>query len=249
MLIVSAASAGVNIRLLDGRPVVSGVYLNSYGPYQFLLDTGTTLNHIDPLLARSIGLTPTFSTDVLTSIGTISIGGAGGIDVALGPVRAEAQTFLFGGLDTIHRSFPDLQGVLGQVFLSRFDYLLDLKGRRIEFGTRETGAAEARSRFQTVAGRPVVSTSLGSLVFDSGAADVTLFGARATAPTLEMFTMAGTLRVGTARSKLTIDGRTFWRGDAIVVPHSAETGAAGLLPASLFKAVYVSNSSGYLVFR
>ena len=139
-----------------------------------------------------------------------------------------------------------------KAFLSRFDYLLDLKGQQIEFGTHEAPempAADARSQFQTVAGRPVVSTSLGSLVFDSGAADLTLFGARATTPTLEMFTMTGTLRVGTAWSKLVIDGRTFWRGDAIVVPHSAETGAAGLLPANLFKAVYVSNSSGYLVFH
>jgi hypothetical protein len=252
MLAAGPAGAAVKLRILGGRPVVSGVYLNSHGPYQFLLDTGTTLNHLDPRLAESIGLRPTFSTDLLTSIGTISIGGAEGIDVALGPVRAEAQTFLLGGLDTIHRSFPELQGVLGQAFLSRFDYLLDLKGQQIEFGTHEASempAADARSRFQTVAGRPVVSTSLGSLVFDSGAAEVTLFGARATAPTLEMFTMTGTLRVGTAWSKLVIEGRTFWRGDAIVVPHSAEKGAAGLLPASLFKAVYVSNSSGYLVFQ
>jgi hypothetical protein len=249
MLIAAPACAAVKIRLLDGRPIVDTVYLNGHGPYRFLLDTGTTLNHLDPRLAEWIGLRPTFSTNLVTSIGTTSFAGAGGIDVALGPVRSEAQTFLFGGLDTIHRSFPDLQGVLGQAFLSRFDYLLDLKGRRIEFGARETGEAEARSRFQTVAGRPVVSTSLGSLVFDSGAADLTLFGARATTPTLEMFTMTGTLRVGTAWSKLVIDGRTFWRGDAIVVPHSAETGAAGLLPANLFKAVYVSNSSGYLVFH
>ncbi len=243
------AGAAVKIRLFDGRPVVSVVYLNHHGPYRFLVDTGTTMNHLDPRLAKSIGLRPTFRTELLTSIGTTSIRGAGGIEVVLGPVRADAQTFLFGGLDNIRRSFPDVQGVLGQEFLSRFDYLLDLRGRRLEFGTPERAPMENRVPFQSVAGRPAVSTSLGSLVLDSGAAGVILFGGRAVALTHEMFTMTGSLRVGTISGTLVIDGRTFWRGNAVVLPRADKAGAEGLLPLSLFKAVYVCNSEGYLVFH
>ena len=246
-LAAGPVGGAVKIRILDGRPMVDTVYLNGHGPYRFLLDTGTTLNHLDPQLAASIGLRTTFSTDLLTSIGTTSIGGAGGIGVVLGPVRAEAQTFLFGGLDNIHRSFPDVQGVLGQEFLSRFDYLLDLRGRRLEFGASERSAVENRVPFQAVAGRPAVFTSLGSLVLDSGAAGIILFGGRAMALTHEMFTMTGSLRVGTISGTLVIDGRTWWRGKAVVIPRAAEAGAEGLLPASLFNAVYVCNSEGYLV--
>jgi hypothetical protein len=247
MLAACPAGAAVKLTILEGRPVVSGVYLNGHGPYQFLLDTGTTLNHLDPRLAASIGLKPTFSTDLLTSIGTTSIRGAGGIDVVLGPVRADGQTFLFGGLDNIRRSFPDVQGVLGQEFLSCFDYLLDLRGRRLEFGTPERTLVQNRVPFQSVAGRPAVSTSLGSLVLDSGASGVILFGGRAITLTHEMFTMTGSLRVGTIAGTLVIDGRTWWRGKAVVIPRTAEAGAEGLLPASLFNAVYVCNSAGYLV--
>jgi Aspartyl protease len=241
------SDAAVKIRIVEGRPMVDNVYLNHSGPYRFLLDTGTTLNHLDPRLTKSIGLKSTFSTDLLTSIGTVALEGAGGIDVTLGPVRADAQTFLFGGLDNIRRSFPDVQGVLGQEFLSRFDYRLNLRGRRLEFGTPKRAAKESRVPFQTVAGRPTVFTSLGSLVLDSGADGVILFGGHAMTLTHEMFTMTGSLRVGTMPGTLVIDGRTWWRGKAVVIPRSAEVGTEGLLPLSLFNAVYVCNSAGYLV--
>ena len=226
---------------------MSGVYLNGHGPYQFLLDTGTTLNHLDPWLARSIGLKPTFQSPLLSATGAISVGGADGIEVTLDPVRADDQTFLFGGLDTIQRSLPDVQGVLGQAFLSRFDYLLDLRGKRIEFGTPEPVAGATRVSFESIAGRPVVSTSLGSLVLDSGTVTVTLFGVQAINMTHEMFTMTGTAKVGKVSGRLVIGGRTFWHGEAVAIPRPAETGAAGLMPVSLFKAVYVCNSESYVL--
>jgi hypothetical protein len=164
-------------------------------------------------------------------------------------VRADGQIFLFGGLDNIRRSFPDVQGVLGQEFLSRFDYLLDLRGRRLEFGTQQRTTMENRVPFHTVAGRATVSTSLGSLVLDSGTGDVILFGGRPMALTHEVFSMTGSLRVGTISGTLVIDGRTWWRGKAVVVPRTGEAGAEGLLPASLFKAIYVCNSAGYLLLN
>jgi len=246
-VIAVPAGAAVRLRILDGRPVVSGVYLNGHGPYQFLLDTGTTLNHLDPWLAKTIGLKPTFQTPLLSATGVISVHGADGIEVTVGPVRAEGQTFLLGGLDTIERNLPDVRGVLGQEFLSQFDYLLDLHGQRIEFGAREGRAGETRASFENVAGRPAVSTSLGALVLDSGTTTVTLFGVHAITLTHEMFTMTGTAKVGTVPGKLVIGGRTFWHGEAVAIPRPAETGAAGLMPVSLFKAVYVCNSAGYLL--
>ena len=137
-------------------------------------------------------------------------------------VRADRQTFLMAGLDAIHGSFPDVQGVLGQAFLSRFDYLLDVRGRRIEFGKRAPDEKKIRASFQTVAGRPVVATSLGSLVIDSGVNWVTLFGVAAAAATHEMVTMTGRVKVGTLSSTLVIDGRTLWRGEAVAIPRPAE---------------------------
>jgi hypothetical protein len=64
-----------------------------------------------------------------------------------------------------------------------------------------------------------------------------------------MKTLSGTAQLGTVSSTLTIAVRTFWRGDAMVVPQSPEAGVDGLLPTSLFKSVYVSNSEGYVAFE
>jgi hypothetical protein len=94
-----------------------------------------------------------------------------------------------------------------------------------------------------------VPTSLGSLVLDSGASSVTLFGRSVAGVVRELLTMTGSVKVGMVRSTLVIEGRTFWRGDAVAVPKSPEVSAGGLLPVSLFKAVYVCNSEGYVVLE
>jgi hypothetical protein len=251
ILTASPGGAAVKIQMIEGRPVVGGVYVNRHGPYRFLVDTGTTLNHLDPKLGQSIGLRPTFRTALLSSSGVSVATGTEGVEVEIQPdserVKADGQTFLFAGLDTINRSFPGVKGVLGQAFLSRFDYLLDLRGKKLAFGKREPDAKKIRAPFQIVAGRPVVSTSLGSLVIDSGANWVTLFGIAGRAVTREMVTMTGSVKAGTVARELVIDGRRLWRGNALTIPRPAEAVAVGLLPVSLFKAVYVCNSEGYVI--
>ncbi len=241
------AVAAIKIQIVRDRPVMDGVYVNGHGPYQFLIDTGTTLNHLDPKVAQSIGLSPTFRTELLSSTGSTTAVGAGGVHVAVASLQADGQVFLFAGLDLIAQHFPRVQGVLGEEFLSHFDYLLDLKRKEIDFGKREPDTTKLRAAFRTVSGRPVVTTSLGPLVLDSGVTWVTLFGVSAPAATHKMLTFTGSTRVGTVASELVIGGRILWRGDALAIPPSPETEAAGLLPVRLFKTVYVCNSEGYLI--
>jgi hypothetical protein len=94
---------------------------------------------------------------------------------------------------------------------------------------------------------------LGALILDSGAERVVLFGVEPdTAATErgELRTVTGVRSIGMAFSKpLNIDGRKIWRGDAVAIPQRAEPGVEGLLPLRLFKAIYVCNSEGYLVFQ
>jgi hypothetical protein len=238
---------GVKLEMRQGRPTVSGVFVNGRGPYRFLLDTGSTLNHFDPNLAQSIGLVTSFQTQLTSSTGTMSASGGDGIEVRLGPVTAMDQVFLFAGMDAIHQLSTDIQGVLGQVFLRRFDYLLDLQTKRMEFGDPELEGRGTRAPFHVVEGRPVVSTSLGTMVLDSGARMMVRFGLESPEVTHEMITVSGIIKMGTVWSTLAIDGRVLWRGDAAAVPHPAEAGAMGLLPLNLFKAVYVCNSGSYLI--
>jgi len=241
------ATTGVKLQMREGRPLVDGVMVNGHGPYRFLLDTGATLNTIDPKLARLLGMTVTFQTELTSSTGVMPASGSEGGEVRLGPATAGDQVFLFTGMEAVHKLSTDIQGVLGQIFLSQFDYLLDMRAGRMKFGKRQLDGKGARMPFQIVQGRPVVDTSLGPLVLDSGAHLMVRFGVEPTQATAQMVTMSGTTEVGMVFSKLAIDGRTLWRGDAVAVPHTAEAGAAGLLPVSLFKTVYVCNSEHYLV--
>src|SRR6478672_11347858 len=94
---------GLKLRWYEGRPVVDGVFVNQHGPYRFLLDTGTSLNHFDPKKARGIGVQPTFRTEVQTATGKVDMLGADGLSVTVEGIRSDAQLFLLGGTDALRQ--------------------------------------------------------------------------------------------------------------------------------------------------
>jgi predicted aspartyl protease len=251
-LIISASClhGSVKLQVREGRPIVDGVYVNGHGPYRFLVDTGANVNLIETGLARKIGMSTTSQTALTSAAGKVQVSESDGNEVTLDSTEANDQKFVISGLDAIHNSSPDVQGVLGEWFLARFDYTLDLHRKRLEFGKQDrTGT---RSTFKMINARPVVSTSLGDLALDSGAARVTLFGIRADGGDfrMEFRTVAGAQKIGVASGKpLVIDGRRIWNGDALAIPGRPEPGVDGLLPLALFTAVYVCNSEGYVIFE
>jgi hypothetical protein len=239
----------IKIQVRDGFPIVDGVYVNGHGPYRFLLDTGTNVDLIEPKLARSIGLTATFQRDLVSSSGVIRASGGDGFEVALDTVRADKQRFLFVRMGPVRERWPDVQGVLGQAFLLRFDYLLDLHGKRFEIGRHECSGT--RTRLTIVNGRPVVATSLGDLVLDTGASRLTLFGVEPqTSTSSALETVSGSQAIGMVSSRpLFIEGRKILPGQTVAVPRASEPGVRGLLPVSLFRGICVGNSEGYVVFE
>ena len=98
----------------------------------------------------------------------------------LGRVTADHQVFLFTAMDAVRTVSSDIQGVLGQVFLSQFDYLLDVRAGRMEIGKRQTDGTGTRTPLLMIQGRPVVQTNLGPMVLDSGAHMMVRFGVEAT---------------------------------------------------------------------
>jgi hypothetical protein len=62
-------------------------------------------------------------------------------------------------------------------------------------------------------------------------------------------TVTGSQAAGKVSKSLTVEGRTFWRSDAVAMPGSGEHGVAGLLPLGMFKSIYVCNSEGFIVFE
>jgi predicted aspartyl protease len=247
----SPAQRATHLQVKDGLPIVDRVYVNGHGPYRFLVDTGTNSNLVDPELARSIGMNETFQAELTSAAGNICTAGNDGNTVALDNARAQDQRFLFSNLAAIRYFSRDIQGVLGQWFLSRFDYLLDLRRKRLEFGKQAPKGP--RAQIKTINDLPVLSTNLGDLILDSGSARVVLFGVEpsiAVGSKRKWRTVAGSLEAGMSFDRELIVGRrTIWRGDAVAIPGQEEPGLAGLVPLSLFKAIYVCNSEGYIIFK
>ena len=207
-LIIAAGPllGGVRMQVRDGRPIVDGVYVNGHGPYLFLIDAGPNVNLIETGLARKIGMSATFQVDFASTAGMTQLQGNDSGEVALDSVKANEQKCLFSDLDDIHSLSPDVQGVLGQWFLSGFDYMLDLQGKRLEFGKQDGNGTRARLTMPN--GRMAVSTSLGDLVLDSGADRLILFGVEPD----ESYggksftqTLTGAQRVGMASRRLIVE--------------------------------------------
>jgi predicted aspartyl protease len=239
------ADTTLKLRMTDGRPTVNGVFVNGHGPYRFLVDTGTSVNHLAPKLARAAGFAAEFRTNVTSATATIVLSGVSNASISLGPARADQQTVLIGGLDEIQLVDDDIQGILGQSFLSRFDYLIDVKAKRLVFGPIDAGAAGTRTPLRLVDGRPAVDTNLGRLLIDSGAHRLVLFNVAAPSSDYRLVTLGGSADAGLVLRELRIANREFWRGEAIGL-RSDRSDLAGLMPVDLFRSVYVSNSQGFV---
>jgi hypothetical protein len=251
-LIIAAAplSGAVIILVREGHPLVEGVYVNGHGPYRFLLDTGSNTNLIDEKLAQSIGLKASFRSELASSTGVTVAPGSNDVQVVLDSQKSEPQKFLFLRL-AFHDRWPDVKGVLGQEFLWKLDYTLDLRAKQLTFGKLDQPGT--RIPYRLINGRMAVSTNLGALVLDSGTDRLVLFGIKAdlgVADEREMRTFTGSQKIGMAfRKLLTIEGRRIWQGAAVAIPNQPEPEVDGLLPLGLFRAIYVSNSEGYMVLQ
>jgi predicted aspartyl protease len=227
---------------------VDGVFVNGHGPYRFLIDTGSNLNFIEKRVADATGMAASLEVEVKSSAGKTRMAQSDGNEIALGEVTAHGQRLLVSTMKEIRSVLPEVRGVLGQWFLARFDYLLDIRGGRIEFGAQRRTGTRLPSRMLN--GRIAVPTSLGELLLDSGAVNLVRFGVMPDRSGMKYLqTVAGGRLVGSVETSLAIDGRNVWSGTAVAMPDTDEAGAAGLMPVGLFSKVYVCNSEGYVVLE
>jgi hypothetical protein len=251
-LIIAASPlvGAVKLHIEQGCPIADGVYVNGHGPYRFLLDTGSNTDFLAANVAKSIGLNATSQLDVTAVSSTASFPVSGDNRISLDSETAEGQELVLSSIAYLQNLLPGIQGLLGEPFLSRFDYGLDFRARTLEF--RSPRPHGTHVSFESSGGRPFISTSLGNLILDSGAPRVVLF--RPQAPTRrdkmrQMLTIAGTQLIEVVRDKsLSIEGKRIWEGEAVVVSNHSEPGVDGLMPLSVFQRIYVCNSETYIVF-
>jgi hypothetical protein len=241
---IPAGQSLVKLEILGGRPVASRVFLNGQG--RFLLDTGAQSNQVEASLVRKLGLAPSFQVEMDTASGTTRVPGGRVAEVTLGNATAANQEFLFTTMEAVHALSPDIQGVLGQEFLSRFDYLLDFRGRRLVFGATVQDGAHILVRM--IDGRMAIQTSYGDLVMDSGTEALILFHTPASsAPGGTIRTASGAGAVSMVQDAMVRIGAKSYRPAMAAVVANPTAPEDGLLPASLFGSIFVSNSAHYVI--
>ena len=258
----------VRFRLLDGYLILVQTRIDGVGPFNFLLDTGTTRTVIDSYLARRLHA---------PAIGEVSLTGVLHVRrdqlVQLDDVRlGQASLSRLGvAVDTLTRQkilAPGIRGVLGEDFLSKFDILIDYKRRRLCFGA-PTPAGE-RWRFETIGqyqGSPTTNRLLITAEFveasrakvqlqlDTGAKIPELFpikhDSHSSQPWGGSMTPSSDVNGATVYSDLTIKiGTTIIRHTDVVQSRRAIAfDAAGLLPAAIFRRIYISHSGGFVVLN
>jgi predicted aspartyl protease len=237
-------------------PVLTDVYIAGKGPYRFLVDTGAETSMIDPTLASKLGLQPEFRSEVVTQLSSQLVPGTKARNLKIGNRALPETELLFQEIEGPRRIDSSVQGVLGLNALTTFDFTLTPNTHKLDHSAKRPAGTAVP--FSMVEGRMTVKARMGretlTLILDSGSTNIVLFrkpeamtnvppvtgvfgtidGARSEVPTCwsaDMF-FGETLRVGTLPA-------------AIVERKGSETD--GLLPASIFKKIYVDHARSELV--
>jgi hypothetical protein len=256
----------VKFQLRDGYLILVQTRINGVGPFAFLLDTGTTRTVIDPDLAQQLHA---------PVIGEVSLTGVLHVrrdqlvrleEVRLGEASLAGVGAVVDKLTRQKTLAPGIRGVLGEDFLSKFDILIDYKLHWLRFG--DAPPAGERCRFETIGqyhGSPTTNRLLITAEFveasgakmqlqlDTGAKMLELFpfphDSLLSQPWDEsMATSAGasgvtihfnrTIKIGTNMVR---------RMDVVQSRRAVAFDAAGLLPAAIFRRIYISHSGGFVV--
>lgn len=117
--------AGLRPRIVAGALLVIPVKINQSGPFDFMVDTGSQLNVIDPALAAQLHLKSEGTVGLMAtaaysqaSVGVLDSLEAGS-HVVLKPLAAVQD------LRPLQVADPRIRGVLGENFLAHFDVLID----------------------------------------------------------------------------------------------------------------------------
>jgi hypothetical protein len=265
---VVRAENTVRLRLLGGRLPVVPVRIDDQGPFDFLLDPGTNSTLLTPGLAERLRLRPTDRVTLITVAGECDVPRARLRKVEVGGNISADVEALVSGLEPLRRLDPRISGVLGQNFLERFNYTLDYDGRAINFEGGGVPPEGERVPFAIDEGKLIVAAFPGPpaarawrLVLDAAADNLVIFddppGARALslraggASLLQ--TEAGSGETRSARLRSLRVGGSRLEDVPVALLRGAAGGAArgedGLLPTSLFRAIYFNHTGGYVIFN
>jgi hypothetical protein len=117
--------ASLPFRFVNRHLIVLAVSVNHTGPYNFLLDSGAQITMIDLSLSAALHL-DTQGAAMVTGVGSGRSASYAQLDlVEAGPHAVAKQKVLVYDLQNLHSADLQVQGILGEDFLERFDLLID----------------------------------------------------------------------------------------------------------------------------
>jgi hypothetical protein len=121
---------GFRPRVVAGALLVIPVMINQTGPFDFVVDTGSQLNVIDPPLAAQLNLKSQGTVGLVTTA-AYSQASVGILDsLQAGSQMVLKPLVVVHDLGSIQAVDPRIRGVLGENFIAHFDLLIDY-GHRV----------------------------------------------------------------------------------------------------------------------
>lgn len=270
-----ATLSEIHFRSPRGSSIVVPVFMNDDGPFDFLLDTGSTITIVDPELLRSLGLDAIDGGTVATLTGKTAIPIAVARSVSVGPVTESKVELGVRDLAGLREVDSKIRGVLGQNVLRNVDYLIDNRKRTIEFDSDGLLAAVLdgervnTSRIETPDNPDYWNTEVPvslaesdphdlKLILDSGSASVVLFSdslnlarlSKRVSLSLPMKDDGGNLKYPSGYlAQLKVGGLSLDVEAHVVAIGLKGLAADGLLPTAGFGSVYISNTGGFVIFQ
>jgi hypothetical protein len=117
--------ASLTLRRIQDDLIVVRVLINCTGPYDFLVDTGSQITTIDPVLASDLHLRIEGTTG-MSGVATQSRSAFAFLDlIEVGSHSVPQSLAVIQDIAEIKAADPRIRGILGENFLTHFDLLID----------------------------------------------------------------------------------------------------------------------------
>ncbi len=261
----------VPFRLVSNFAIIVPVYINGAGPYDFLLDTGTTITAIDRSSATKLHLTPVGNGVVASLVQKIPVQIGVAQTIRFGPTEVTNIEVLIRDLNGLRAADSSITGVLGQNALETVDFLIDYQHKYLQVDNDGALARSMGGIKHSIVRIPLPDKSgysnpaLCVDVLDSASCKRVLLLDSATA-SLVLFGSNGEFGTPTRRG-LVRDAAGVNKPTAVYAVHlclqelcqtleaqradfsDEDSRVQGLLPTNLFTKLYVSNKGGYVILN
>jgi Aspartyl protease len=267
----------VRFKLAANALIVLPVKVNGAGPFDFVLDTGTSETVVDNALATQLRLpvTGTATTILVLAKPSVSrMARAERLEVEGEEVKDLDLTVL--SLEALKAGYPKARGILGEDFLRNFDLLLDNHRHLLRMERGPNPMAEAlggehvplsnqgsylgkttHNRLMLTLKIPEVTALPLTLQLDSAAGLLILFKRSLLSLSEDGWqpVIAGNDRTGRTAmyqrrvKALAVGNHVLHEITAMSPAVSEDKDSDGLLPTNLFQSVYISHSGGFVIFN